>query len=123
MTFIKSKLFLLAAALLWLKEIILDSYFQLPFTILLILRPGDESLKRYVWGLWIAQDQKVNAILGGNPDVTVSSKVGYLSTNGSNTARLMEIVIDWLFYKLAGQLNHCFASIEHDEDHYSYFWK
>jgi hypothetical protein len=44
--------------------------------------------------------------------------VGYMSLNGSKTARHMERVIDWLFYIAIGQENHCRESIEYDEDHY-----
>lgn len=122
MAWIKAKLFLITVAAIWLLLILLCSWFQLPFTALSIIKNDDTKLKRYVWGLWIWQDQAINALLGGNPDVTISSKVGTLSVGGSYTARAMEVVIDKLFKTITGQLNHCFASIETDEKHYSYFW-
>lgn len=115
---IKAKFLLLSIALLWGALIIIMSPLQLPTTIasFIVKRP---KLARYVWAIWIGQDQLVNAILGGNPDVTISSKVGLMSKNGSKTARAMELVIDWLFLKFSGQQNHCFNSIEYDEEHYT----
>jgi hypothetical protein len=76
-------------------------------------------MRQYRYGLWISQDQLVNAILGGNPDVTVSSKVGYMALQGSATATYMAKVIDWLFYVAVGQSDHCYVSIEKDEKHYT----
>jgi hypothetical protein len=128
MNSIKSKLFLLAIALLWLR-LILAEVETIPCTIALLWKK-DKEYKRYVWGIWIGQDQLVNRTLGGNPDVTVSSKVGYLSNKfgkhsntPSMTARAMEKFIDFGFKKLAGQDNHCDESFEADEEHYSYFWR
>tara|TARA_R110000772_G_scaffold144025_2_gene253589 strand:- start:3856 stop:4146 length:291 start_codon:yes stop_codon:yes gene_type:complete len=91
---------------------------QLPLT--LLGRSRATRIGRYTYGLWIAQDQLVNAIHAGNPDVTVSSKVGYMAEQGSATAQCMEVVIDWLFYKAVKQKNHCRVSIEKDEEHYEF---
>ena len=115
---LKSKLLLLSITLTWLLFIALMSPVQLPLT--LLRKKRGTVLGDYVYGLWIAQDQLVNAVHAGNPDVTVSSKVGYMSQQGSTTARCMEIVIDYLFYVATGQENHCFVSIEQDEKHYTF---
>lgn len=112
---IRAKLLLLSIALTWGALIILMSPFQLPVTLLGAL---GEPFKRYRYGIWIAQDQFVNVIHGGNPDVTVSSKIGYMAAQGSKTATAMAVVVDWLFKKAVGQENHCAVSIEHDEEHY-----
>ena len=117
MTWIKAKLLLLSVALIWAFFISIFSPIQLPITLASFL-VRNERLKRYVWGFWIWQDQAVNAILGGNPDVTVSSKVGYMAEQGSKTAKAMASVIDLLFKVAVGQENHCQASIERDEEHY-----
>ena len=116
--FLKSKLLLLSITLTWLLFIALMSPVQLPLT--LLRKKRGTVLGDYVYGLWIAQDQLVNAVHAGNPDVTVSSKVGYMSQQGSTTARCMEVVIDYLFYVATGQENHCFVSIEQDEKHYTF---
>jgi len=100
MPWLKAKLLLIAIALAWLVLIAFMSPLQLPVTLMAI---PFKRLKQYRYGLWISQDQLVNAIFMGNPDVTVSSKVGYMALQGSATAAKMAIVIDWLFYIAVGQ--------------------
>lgn len=114
MHFIKAKLLLLSVAVTWLLLIVLMLPFQLPVTIAGI----HPKLRRYRYGVWIAQDQLVNAIHGGNPDVTISSKVGYMAEQGSKTAQAMAVIIDLLFKLAVNQDNHCAVSIERDEEHY-----
>ena len=114
--FLKSKLLLLSVAVTWFLLIALMSPLQIPLT--LLGKSRDTNIGRYTYGLWIGQDQLVNAIHAGNPDITVSSKVGYMAEQGSTTAQYMEVVIDWMFYKAVKQENHCKQSIERDEEHY-----
>lgn len=114
MHFIKAKFLLLSILIVWGALIALMLPFQLPVTLAGI----HPKLRRYRYGVWIAQDQLVNAIHGGNPDITVSSKVGYMAEQGSKTAKAMTVVIDFLFKVAVNQDNHCQASIERDEEHY-----
>ena len=114
MAWIKAKLLLLSVALTWLLAIVVMSPLQLPVTLLAI---PFHRLRRYRYKLWISQDQLINAIHNGNPDITVSSRIGWMAKNGSRTAAAMAVVVDWLFYVAIGQVNHCRASIEWDEDH------
>lgn len=114
MHFIKAKLLLLSILIVWGSLIVL----MLPFQLSVTLAGIHPKLRRYRYGVWIAQDQLVNAIHGGNPDITVSSKVGYMAENGSKTAKIMAVVIDFLFKVAVNQDNHCQASIERDEEHY-----
>lgn len=111
----KSLFFLCSVAVVWLVLIVLMSPVQIPVT---IAAYWHQPLRRYRYGLWIAQDQMVNAIHGGNPDVTVSSQVGWMAMQGNKTAIGMAYFIDFLFFIAIGQRDHCRASIEHDEDHY-----
>jgi hypothetical protein len=115
-TWLKAKILLVAIALVWGFLILAMLPYQLVVTLLGWAYRG--SYADYSYGVWIAQDQLVNAIFGGNPDVTVSSKVGWLKKNGSKTAAAMAVVIDWMFYVAVGQENHCIESIEYDEEHY-----
>lgn len=115
MYFIKAKLLLLSVALVWAFILLVMSWLILPITLLAI---PVKQLRKYRYGLWISTDQMVNAIHGGNPDITVSSKVGYMAEQGSKTAQAMAVVIDLLFKVAVGQDNHCNASIERDEEHY-----
>lgn len=72
-------------------------------------------MKRYLLNLLIAIDQGWNAFLGGNPDETISSRVGKSAEEGSRFGVLCEKIIDWLFFKLTKEINHCRNSIERDE--------
>lgn len=115
MHWIKAKMFLLSITFCWIVLFLVMSPIQLPVTIAAIWVKG---LKRYRYGLWIGQDQLINAMHNGNPDVTVSSKIGYMAMKGSNTALVMEKVVNFLFYISVGQKDHCKASIEYDEEHF-----
>jgi hypothetical protein len=113
-TWLKAKFLLLSVAIVWLFFIVVMSPLQLPVTIAAI---KFKQLRAYRYKIWIAQDQLVNALHNGNPDITVSSMVGYMAEQGSKTAKAMAAVIDFLFYISIGQRNHCAVSIERDEDH------
>lgn len=113
-SWLKAKVLLILIALIWGTFIIWMIPLQLPITVAGI----HPKLRKWRYGFWIAQDQLVNAVFFGNPDITVSSKVGYMAEKGSNTAKAMAAVIDWIFYIAVGQENHCQISIERDEEHY-----
>lgn len=58
----------------------------------------------------IALDQLGNAISGGNPDITISSRVGYYSSISSKWVwAFMEWWIDLTFYPIDGP-KHCYNS-------------
>lgn len=122
MIWLKAKLLLLSVALIWAFFIYSVWEIQLVITLLGII--PSKVLRGLRYGFWIVQDQMVNVVVSafmlrvGNPDVTVSSKVGYMAEQGSKTAKAMAVVIDLLFKLAVGQENHCAVSIERDEEHY-----
>ena len=117
MHWLRAKLLLISIVLVWAYILLALSWLILPVTLLAIpIKP----LRKYRYALWISTDQLVNAIHLGNPDITISSKVGYMALQGSKTAISMAYVIDKLFYLAIGQENHCAASIEKDEAHYEF---
>ena len=71
--------------------------------------------KDYALNVWIGIDQLGAALLGRNPDVTISSDVGYHAERGNKTALILEKVINAIFYHVAGEQNHCRNAIERDE--------
>ena len=74
------------------------------------------GLKRYALNVLVGIDQTWNAALGGDPDETISSRVGKASLRGEWFAQqIAEPVIDWLFLVLTGQTGHCRSCIEWDE--------
>jgi hypothetical protein len=63
---------------------------------------------KYIYNILIAIDQLFNTIFGGDPDETISSRLG---KNYRDT--WMEKFVDWLFRKKTS--NHCENAIESDE--------
>jgi len=64
-------------------------------------------IKRYMWNLLIAVDQAINAVLGGDPDETLSSRMG----KQVERCKLCRWVC-----RLLGKVDrdHCIKSIEAD---------
>jgi len=59
----------------------------------------------------IGLDQLVNALLGGNPDLTISGRIGYRIA--TNQATKPEKALCWVLRKFENK--HCLKSIELDE--------
>lgn len=77
---------------------------------------GTNKFSRYCWNLLIALDQCINTIFGGDPDETISSRMGKWSRDGKNDRGLKKPL-----YKLAHLIvelfekDHFAKSIEEDE--------
>lgn len=65
---------------------------------------------KYFWNILIAIDQLANTILGGDPDETISSRMGKLIV--SNKCIFCKCIC-WLLDKI--DHNHCVKSIELEE--------
>jgi hypothetical protein len=66
-------------------------------------------MKRYFWNILISIDQLANTILGGDPDETISSRVGKRAKKGCKFCKFVCRILD-IFDK-----GHCEKSIEKDE--------
>jgi hypothetical protein len=66
-------------------------------------------MKRYIINILIGIDQLFNAILGGDPDETISSRIGKSAIKGNSISKILSRMLD-IFDK-----NHCGESIEKDE--------
>ena len=64
---------------------------------------------KYFWNILISLDQLVNAIFGGDPDETISSRAGKDQLKGRKWA----IWLCWFLNKF--DTKHCSKSIEEDE--------
>ena len=70
----------------------------------------------------VAVDQLGNAIAGGNPDSTISARVGYFSQNanrGKAYWKILESIIDFAFYPIDGP-RHCYQAWQAEDEH---FWR
>ena len=62
-------------------------------------------------GVLVGLDQLGNAVCAGNPDETISSRVGRNAVQGKRWALVLEKLINGLF-SLLGQKDHCRRNIE-----------
>lgn len=72
-------------------------------------------MTRYLMNILIGFDQLGNALFDGNPDETISSRVGKAAIAGKRRAIILEALINLLFAVIRGQRNHCENCIERDE--------
>ena len=70
----------------------------------------NSRLERYFWNVLLGLDQFLSVLTGGDPDETVSSRVGKAAAAGSQTGRLLECGLDAVF-----GAGHCRGSVEADE--------
>ncbi len=70
-----------------------------------------KKVKQYFWNLFIAVDQLGNALLLGDPDETISSRLGKYVRAGTENKFL--IFVAMILDKI--DPGHCRASIEEDE--------
>lgn len=82
---------------------------------------------RYSYNLLIALDQFGNVLIGGDPDETISSRLGK-SQRGDygplwvTRMRPFSRIVDGFFFYVFGQKDHCKFSIEEDEGTPSSEW-
>ena len=69
---------------------------------------------KYIGNMLIAMDQFFNALLGGDPDETISSRAG----KSQGKSKIADILC-WFLNKL--DTGHCKNSVEEDEGHKEIF--
>lgn len=69
--------------------------------------PG--TYKGWLWAIFMGFDQLGNAIAGGHPDVSVSARLGYLTTERRDSEWFDAVadLVDWAFWPVDGPL-HCY---------------
>lgn len=74
---------------------------------------------RYLYNLLVALDQLANTIAGGNPDSTISGRVGYHvhTPPASRYWQVLRAVIDWIFFPIDGP-GHCYQARLNDDEVY-----
>jgi hypothetical protein len=65
-------------------------------------------MKKYIWNILISFDQLLNTILTGDPDETLSSRVGKRARKGDKFSKCVCKVLDII------DKDHCEKSIERD---------
>lgn len=78
------------------------------------------SFAKWLWNVLVAIDQLGNTIAGGNPDITISARVGFFANKSDDRRfyyywKFLELVIDFTFYPLDGP-RHCLQALEGDNE-------
>ena len=75
------------------------------------MRKVVRKVGKYIFNILVAIDQLANTILAGDPDETISSRVGKRVEAGTATLpeRYLATILDWL------DPNHVIDAIERDE--------
>lgn len=77
-------------------------------------------MKKYAGNLMVALDQLGNALAGGNPDSTISARIGYFSEIAESVDpilapfwKLLRAAVDFTFYPIDGP-GHCVKAYHND---------
>ena len=77
-----------------------------------------QEYKSWPVAVLVAIDQLGNAIAGGNPDSTISARVGYFSARanlGKGYWKSLEAIINFMFFPIDGP-KHCYQAWQADID-------
>jgi len=83
------------------------------------------TFKQYAFNLALSLDQLVNVLLLGDPDESISGRLGraLLSGEPKYFVKPMAAFVDWIFKTLADQDQHCLLSVElEDQPHQNELW-
>jgi hypothetical protein len=69
------------------------------------------KLDRYIWNNLIAFDQVMNTIYGGDPDETISSRIGKVAVTRPDSCKFC-VFVCYLLDKI--DPDHCTKSVEKD---------
>jgi len=73
------------------------------------------NLKHYGLNVWEGFDNSASADTGGDPDDTISSRLGKARVKGSLVLSVIADKVDLVALEIFSDVNHCARSIEHDE--------
>jgi hypothetical protein len=75
-----------------------------------LMRLSGNDMKKYIWNILISLDQFCNTLLGGDPDETMSSRMGkHLAKHDCPFCNFICKLLNLI------QKDHCVKSIEKDE--------
>lgn len=75
-------------------------------------------MRRYILRVLVAGDRFLNVVLGGKIDETLSSSAWYGEQQGKIFPRIFRPVIDFIFWTLARESDHCRAQFEYESQRY-----
>jgi hypothetical protein len=81
-------------------------------------------MNQYSYNLALACSQLFNTVLLGDPDESISGRLGrsYLSGRPKWFVEPWMGAVDWFFVIVFNELNHCVNSVEYTETHDKELW-
>lgn len=81
-------------------------------------------LSQYIYNLALAHIQLLNVYLGGDPDGSISARLGYAMKTGRPKFWVLPLALlnDVIHYQLSGEINHSENAIEPDETYDKEVW-
>ena len=76
-------------------------------------------LRQYLINVLYAGDVLINAVIGGDPRETISSRVGKGREAGKPVHTVIANIIDWVFWIAFREREHCFLAISQRPDTHS----
>lgn len=75
-------------------------------------------MRHWLGAVVMALNQLVNALMGGNPDMSVSARAGYAREHGSKVGAGACHLLDWLDPRDgdSAQGDHCEIAVRHDQE-------
>ena len=110
---IKAIIWLIVFILLGLIEALLSPLIKIVSVFLIIF--GSGKYKQYGINVWEGIDNAVSSRLGGDPDESISSRLGKARSKGSKGWSFIADRVDLVFDELFNFPNHCDRTTEHDE--------
>lgn len=77
------------------------------------------AIGKWIFNVLVSIDQLGNAVAGGDPDITISARVGFFANVSEDRSfyhywRFLEIVINFTFYPVDGH-GHCLKAYKEDK--------
>jgi len=121
MKYLKAYLVVIMLILMWGTRIF-NEWVSMIFCVLFDISDAKERKTRDPETGWLhskllAQDVNVNVDCGGYFRTTISSELGELKLKGSEVGTIVAEIVDWFFWKLFKQANHCVGAIEPNDRH------
>jgi hypothetical protein len=79
---------------------------------------------KFAYNLGLGLDQFVNVLLLGDPDESLSGRLGRALMSGRPKwwVRPLAKANDWLWYVARGEVDHCLNAVELEEQHAKELW-
>lgn len=109
--FIRAKIALILVMIVW-GSLIAKDLLRMVFAFFYDKNNKDVQMLR---NTLLTQDYYSNVILGGQHHTYISGLLGHFKLTGSRSGTICANIVDWLFEKLTGEVNHCINAMDEND--------